>query len=287
MDNLKLKIFYNYEKENSIFYVGKNIPCKCQKKNTKEEEKLIFNLFSEILRKRGIKTIMGDYNDDGIDSKKYLQNICSGLYEKKKFEFHFNKMDSELLFKDPEKYYFFTEELRHNLSKHLNINPEKIIFGPPKKGSITVPVVFMKESIKKLNLKEIREENSYLGNLIEINKLPLIEYIYLDQKIFDSRYNNKDDDKWGQNEKRGKEIYIPPKGWIGYGLNVEDSYDGGQACWLCFGGIYENEFAIAYYPVTEEDDDIILGYKIEQNIQNIENFEFANLIAKSINTKVG
>jgi hypothetical protein len=74
---------------------------------------------------------------------------------------------------------------------------------------------------------------------------------------------------------------------MGYGLNVEDSYDGGQACWLCFGGIYENEFAIAYYPVTEEDDDIILGYKIEQNIENIENFEFANLIAKSINRKSG
>ena len=191
------------------------------------------------------------------------------------------------MFKDPEKYYFFTEELRQNLSKRLNINPEKIIFGPPKKGSIIIPVVFMKESIKNLNLKEIKEENSYLDNLIEINKYPLIEYIHLDPKIFDSRYNNKNDNKWGQNEKRGKENYIPPIGWMGYGLNVEDSYDGGQACWLCFGGIYENEFAIAYYPVTEEDDDIILGYKIKQNIENIENFEFSNLIAKSINTKSG
>ena len=52
---------------------------------------LIINLFSEILRKRGIKTVMGKYNDDGMNSKKYLQNICAGLYEKKKFEFHFKK----------------------------------------------------------------------------------------------------------------------------------------------------------------------------------------------------
>ena len=32
---------------------------------------------------------------------------------------------------------------------------------------------------------------------------------------------------------------------------------------------------------------LFLGYKIEQNIENIENFEFANLIAKSINRKSG
>ena len=291
LDDLQLKLkdkdIINFDKENTKVFFGKTIPLQCRKKNTQEEEKLIFNLFSEIFRKRGIKTLIGAKYDCKIDSKKCLQNICTGLYEKKKFEFHIIKDNSYQLFENPEKYYFFTEELRNNLSKQLNINPETIIIGPPKKGSIIVPVVFMKESIKNLNLEKIREGNSYLGDITEINNLPLMEYIQLDQTIFDSRYNNNKDDNWGQNERRGKEIYIPPLGWLGYGLNVEDSYDGGQACWLCFAGIYENEFAIAYYPITEEDNDIVLGYKIEQTIEYIENFEFSNLIAKSINSKSG
>ena len=289
LNDLRLKEKYNniikYEKENTKIINNKNIHLKCQKKNSKNEELLILNLFSEILKKRGIKTLIGKEQNDGINSKKYLQNICSGLTEKNKFEFHFIKDDANYLFEFPEKYYFFTEELKKNLSEQLKINPEKIICGPPKKGSIIIPVVFLKDSIKNLNLEEIRKQNSYLGQLTDINKLPLLEYIQLDPTIFDSRYNNKNDNNWGQNEERGKEKYIPPLGWAGYGLNVEDSYDGGEACWLCFGGIYENEFAIAYYPITEEDTDILLGYKIKQNVEIIDNFEFSNLIAKSINSK--
>ena len=241
---------------------------------------LIINLFSEILGKRGINILIEKDNEyNGINSKKALQNISAGLFEKKKFELHFEKDNNLLLLKEPEEYYFFTEELRKSLTKHLQINPETIIFGPPKKGSVIVPVIFLKNKIKELNLEEIKKENSYLGDLTEINELPLMKYIKLDQNIFDSRFNNKNNNEWGRNERRGKEKYIPPIGWKGYGLNVEDSYDGGEAFWLCFAGIYENEFAVAYYPITEEDTDIFL------DIENIENYEFLNLISNSINSR--
>lgn len=250
--------------------------------NTTEQQTLIMNLFSKIFESHGTKTLIDTYKDNSIFTKKSLQKICSGYSEMKKFEFHF-KTKNNLLLENTEEYYFFTEKLRKNLSKKLSIPSEDICFGPPIKGSIIVPVVFLREKIKNLNFEEIRRANQNLEELININKFPLLEYIQLDRGVFDPRYNNNDDDKWGKDEIRGKEKYIPPKGWIGLGLNVEDSYDNGEACWLCFGGIYENEYAIAYYPITEEDDDIFF----EKDFQNNNEFDYLNLISNSINLKSG
>ena len=240
----------------------------------------VISLFSEILKTRGIKVLKGNNKKEKDISNRMIQNISNGFIEMKKFEFRFKTLD-ELLLNNIEEYYYFTERLRKNLSKALNIASENIIFGPPKKGSVIIPIVFKGENIKRLDFDKMKEVNINLGELLEIKKLPLYEYIYFDENIFDSRYNNKDDDKWGTDEKRGKEKYIPPKGWIGFGLNVEDNYDGGEACWLCFGGIYENEFAVAYYPITEEDDDIFL----ENEINNFREFDYYNLISKSLNIK--
>ena len=237
----------------------------------------VISLFSKIFTTRGIKILTGNDKEKKDIYNRMIQNISNGFIEMKKFEFRFKTKD-EFLIDNMEEYYYFTEQLRKNLSKALNIDSENIIFGPPQKGSIIIPIVFKEENIKRLNFKKMKEANINLGELLEIKKLPLYEYIYFDKNIFDSRYNNKDDDKCGVDEIRGKEKYIPPKGWIGFGLNVEDNYDGGEACWLCFGGIYENEFAVAYYPITEEDDDIFLD-------NNFREFDYFNLIAKSINGK--
>ena len=237
----------------------------------------VISLFSKIFTTRGIKILTGNDKEKKDIYNRMIQNISNGFIEMKKFEFRFKTKD-EFLIDNMEEYYYFTEQLRKNLSKALNIDSENIIFGPPQKGSIIIPIVFKEENIKRLNFKKMKEANINLGELLEIKKLPLYEYIYFDKNIFDSRYNNKDDDKCGVDEIRGKEKYIPPKGWIGFGLNVEDNYDGGEACWLCFGGIYENEFAVAYYPITEEDDDIFLD-------NNFRDFDYFNLIAKSINGK--
>jgi hypothetical protein len=32
---------------------------------------------------------------------------------------------------------------------------------------------------------------------------------------------------WSKDEKRGGKDYIPPQGWIGFGLKVINKYDGG------------------------------------------------------------
>ena len=294
----KKKSYLNTKKYSEIKYIEEEeeIIEKSFKKKTQIQETEIFKLFSKCFQTRGIKTLIENYNNKKIESKKdlkkrsskfstskkCLQNICSGFSEMKKFEFHFKTKD-KLLFDNLEEYFLFTEKLRNNLSKKLNISPKNIIFGPPQSGSIITPVVFIKDKIKNLNIEEMKESNKNLGELLNINKLLLFEYIDFSPDIFDSRFNNNDDDKWGIDEERGNEIYIPPKGWIGFGLNVEDNYDDGDASWLCFAGIYENEYAVAYYPITEEDDDIF--FNNENN--NFNEFEYLNLISKSINSKTG
>ena len=40
--------------------------------------------------------------------------------------------------------------------------------------------------------------------------------------MFDTRWNNRDGGWAKKGEKRGGREYIPPYGWIGYGLNVID-----------------------------------------------------------------
>ena len=269
LDNNKLKELYKKDK----FLNSWNEP----------NQSLIAKLLTKIFETKGIKLMIGKDNTFKELSKRCLQNISVGFTEIKKYEFHFKTKNDSLLLNNLDEYYNFIEKLRQNLSKELKIPSENIIFGPPRKGSVIVPLALIKENIKNLDLERIKKTNLDLGELVEINKLPIYEYIYLDQNIFDPRYNNQDDEKWGNREKRGKEEYIPPKGWIGFGLNVEDNYDNGNAEWLCFGGIYENEFAIAYYPIKEEDNDILF----ESDIQNIDEFDYYNLIAKSIDNRSG
>ena len=71
----------------------------------------------------------------------------------------------------------------------------------------------------------------------------------LSNDMFDSRGNNKDGG-WGENEKRGGEVYIPPKGWIRYGLKVLGKYDKGNDDWLAYDN-RKGEWCIAYHGVAQ------------------------------------
>lgn len=70
--------------------------------------------------------------------------------------------------------------------------------------------------------------------------------------MLDSRGNNKDGG-WGENETRGGEPYIPPKGWIRYGLTVLGKYDKGNDDWLAYDN-REGEWCIAYHGVAQRQE---------------------------------
>ena len=72
--------------------------------------------------------------------------------------------------------------------------------------------------------------------------------------MLDARGNNCDGG-WGKGEKRGGEPYIPPEGWIGYGLKVLDKYDLENEFhkndWLSYDN-REGEWCVAYHGVGSE-----------------------------------
>ena len=73
--------------------------------------------------------------------------------------------------------------------------------------------------------------------------------------------NNKDDNKWGKNEKRAGEMYNPPFGWHKYALKVFNRYDNNNNDWLdCQGN--SGEWCIGYCPITG------INRKIEQTYEN-------------------
>jgi hypothetical protein len=112
----------------------------------------------------------------------------------------------------------------------------------------------------------------------DIQKDLLLSACKINEKSFDERGNNMDGG-WGYNETRGGEPYIPPEGWIGYGLRVMDKYDldKGEKCndWLSYDN-REGEWCIAYHGAGHEKDSNevshIIGNVTNSNLkQGIEN----------------
>ena len=69
----------------------------------------------------------------------------------------------------------------------------------------------------------------------------------LSRNMLDPRGNNRDGGWAGKGEKRGKEEYIPPTGWIGYGLKVNDVYE--DNIWLGMNNS-DGEWCVAYHGVA-------------------------------------
>ncbi len=90
-----------------------------------------------------------------------------------------------------------------------------------------------------------------------------------DQTLFDGNGHNLTG-KWAQGEKRGGYDYIPPNGWIGFGLKVIGKYDNGNNDWLACNG-REGEWPIAYHGacVRNSSDEIksIVKKIIEENLK--------------------
>ena len=124
--------------------------------------------------------------------------------------------------------------------------------------------------------------------LKKIHKSVLIEGCKLTNKIFDQKGNNKDPG-WGIGEKRGGFDYIPPIGWIGYGLSVKNKYDGGNNDWLSYNHP-KNEYAIAYFPIKSYHEDYsemkkFIGSIANNNVIN-DNFQsFYDIFADEIDLR--
>ena len=95
---------------------------------------------------------------------------------------------------------------------------------------------------RNLSNNEFKE----LQNLKGIHTRLIMEGCKLNQNMLDNRGNRESGYEIGG--KRGKMDYIPPLGWIGFGLKVWDKYDDGNNDWLGHDG-NDNEWAVAYHGI--------------------------------------
>jgi len=249
----------------------------------KKSTQFVMGLLAKNLENNGVVTAIEKQNDNSLEEENTsLQFMVNGLGKKKKYDLHFgvDENRAEELLKNKEEQDKFINKLRKKLSKEYNIPEDDIIITNPQRGSFQLSVIFKSKdfNLTKDDLLKKFQNDPELGKLKDIQKNLLLSACKINEKSFDERGNNMDGG-WGYNETRGGEPYIPPEGWIGYGLRVMDKYDldKGEKCndWLSYDN-REGEWCIAYHGAGHEKDSNevshIIGNVTNSNLkQGIEN----------------
>ena len=252
----------------------------------KKQQDSILCLLSNVLESKGVETAIYKEKQANISSAN-IQKICSGLSDKKKYTFHFDfgEEKNKEIMNNINKFNEFAKKYKEKIAKKMNINPDNIIFSNPRKGSIKIDTYFMDSVDYEVN--QLKSKFSDWKELIDIQRVILMQGCQLDRSIFDERGNNKDGG-WGIGEYRGGEQYIPPIGWTGYGLKVMGKYDNGNDDWLSYNNS-KNEYAIAYYPIKDflqnSEDMKQLIESIAKSIgnKNINNFDSHDIFVNEKN----
>ena len=211
-------------------------------------------IFSKVLENQGMVTAIekGSGEEEKQTAMTTMQFLVNGMSNRNKYNLHFDfgKEKNDQLLNDEEERIKFHDKLRKKLSKEYNINEEDIIITFPRKGSYQVSVIFKSEdfTLGEDELKEkFKNEKDELGKLKQIEKGIILDGCILNPSMLDHRGNNKDGGWAGKGAKRGGEEYIPPQGWIGYGLKVYDVY--GDNTWIGMNNS-KGEWCVAYHGVA-------------------------------------
>ena len=225
-------------------------------KKEKNDDIFALGILSKALESQGMVTAIEKDTNENLETKEEaetsLQFLINGMSDKTKYDLHFDfgEEKNEQLLNDENERKLFHDKLRKKLSKDYNINEEDIIISFPRKGSYQVSIIF-KSLDFKLNKEELlqkfQNENDELGKLKDIEEGIILGGCKLKNSMLDYRGNNKDGGWAGEGEKRGGELYIPPKGWIGYGLRVLDVYKDNNWIGMCNG---PGEWCVAYHGVA-------------------------------------
>lgn len=234
----------------------------------KEEQYSVLSLLSKILQEQGIETaVYKESNTDNNDS--IVQMMCCDYSNKYDFVFDFGEEKNKKILQAEAEYVNLCANLKKTLSEKLKIDEKDIILSIPKKGSAKISVTFATPGIyKEKDLENAIKDDKELNKIKKIHKSLIMEGCKLTTKLLSQEGNNKDP-YWGKNERRGGYDYIPPEGWIGYGLNVKKKYDGGNDEWLSYQNNLKNQYAIAYYPIRSRHEDSKEMKKLIANLSNL------------------
>ena len=202
-------------------------------------------IFTKVLQNNGIITAIERNNTEESknNAETNLQFLINGMSNKNKYNLHFNlgKERNYALLNNENERKLFHEKLRRKISNLYNINEEDIILTFPRKGCYQIP------AFNKSEIEIDENENSELNKIKKIEKELILNGCKLNISMINERGNNKDGGWAPFGEKRGKEEYIPPHDWIGFGLKVLDVYENNN--WIGMNNT-EDEWVVAYHGVA-------------------------------------
>ena len=250
--------------------------------NSSENGIFILSLISKCFEKNGTEIIISKEDDkDLIKMQLASIQLLFPLLQEKKYEIHFDFGASENLeiLSFPEKSQSFIKIWKKVIAKNLDIEPENFIFTDLHFGTIAAHAASI-EKIDDSSIKSLQKGNSFIK---EIKIKPIVESIQISKSLLEPKKDRNK--KWGVNEKRGGEKYIPPIGWNGIGLKVTDMYDNGDNKWLSFKNI-EGAFAVAYLGINNFlNDTEIMMEELNNACDNIKNLITNKLFADEIDLR--
>ena len=206
-------------------------------------------------------------NEDSFSDENYVK----GDYDKIRNQFYYiidlikkgnyNSVDKN-----------FNKETVELISKALNIKEENIKILPNNKRAF-INYFIKTELFWKLSPKKIKNDYPDLTILYEYKILidGLICYkCKISKEKLDYKYNFITPNL-SLNNRRGKEIYLPPYGWFGIGLNVINKYDKGNNDWLNVQD-KSGKWAICYYFFDKNLSSDEIMVKLNKVIMNNELF---------------
>ena len=242
-----------------------------------DEDYFILGIVADYLKKQGVIVAIEKRDQNQLSKQKlkeidtFLQFLINGLTNLKKheFKFDFGWEKNNLILTDTNEQNSFMNELKVALSKGFSIKTNEIIIQYPRSGSVLVTVMFVSEDFNNITLQQIQNILSIhspdYNNLLGIDSMLVLDGILLNPELLDHRGDNKNQG-WGYNETRGGRPYIPPKGWIGYGLKVWGKYDKGDNNWIAHNGV-QGEWCVAYHGASQ---------KLNQNYKQMRDVDDAN-----------
>ena len=269
-----------------------NLICSIYSNDNRE---FVLSLLAKCLENYGIKVNISKKENEEFENIELasLQSLVS-FGNQKKYELHFElgKAKNKDIIYNQYNQESFVKDMKSTIAQKLNILHDNLILTDVHHGCVGMHSVILDSTSENEEQMELLINDPNL-HITRINKKPFIEALEINPRILSplgDRYSN-----WGENEVRGGENYIPPKGWIGIGLNVLGKYDYGNDLWLDYNN-KEGEFAIAYlglnnYLIDKQQiisglnnlDEIMLNlqskkmYKNEKDIRKTNNNFFSRI----------
>ena len=258
----------------------------CQKKFNNNNNIINEYKISDILLTKCIKRVSKDLVGDNENKIEDIDNSYESFADEKyeiggeEEEIENNEYDSiknkflyiiNIINKDNynanNKEYKFNQKILEAISNAINVDIKNISIVSNNKRS------FINHFIKTKNYentspKRIRLKYPNLKLLYEYKLL--IDCFFrikcdIPKELFDFKYNFIISNS-SLNNRRGTEIYYPPYGWLGIGLNVNNKYDKMDNSWLNINDSTSN-WAIGYYFFKNLNSDEII-YQLKKIIKN-------------------